>query len=176
LVARSETGQLAILELKNQEDRYVVQQLTRYFDAFLAERPFAEQMDYGQPIRLLAIAPTFHRDNFTDRKYSRISIEFLTFQLQPDQGGVSLTLSHLDTGGRTATHAPEQVAPSQPAVASPPKALFSLSFTLIVIASEAMFDRRPTRRFSPPSATLKFRPADERNHQRQQCAVWQWQK
>jgi hypothetical protein len=125
LVARSETGQLAILELKNQEDRYVVQQLTRYFDAFLAERPFAEQMDYGQPIRLLAIAPTFHRDNFTDRKYSRISIEFLTFQLQPDQGGVSLTLSHLDTGGRTATHAPEQVAPSQPAVASPPKALLS---------------------------------------------------
>jgi RecB family endonuclease NucS len=126
LVARSETGQLAILELKNQEDRYVVQQLTRYFDAFLAERPFAEQVDYGQPIRLLAIAPTFHRDNFTDRKYSRVSIEFLTFQLQPDQGGVSLTLSHLDTGGRTATHVPEQIAPSQPAVASPPKALLSL--------------------------------------------------
>ncbi|NEQ47591.1 MAG: DUF91 domain-containing protein [Leptolyngbya sp. SIOISBB] len=40
LVAVSETGQFIILELKNQEDRYIVQQLTRYFDAFIEERPF----------------------------------------------------------------------------------------------------------------------------------------
>ena len=40
LVAVSETGQLGILELKNQEDRYIVQQLTRYFDTFIEERPF----------------------------------------------------------------------------------------------------------------------------------------
>jgi RecB family endonuclease NucS len=64
LVAVSETGQLAILELKNQEDRYIVQQLTRYFDAFHAEKSFADRADYSQPMRLLAIAPSFHRDNF----------------------------------------------------------------------------------------------------------------
>lgn len=40
---------LAILELKNAEDRYIVQQLTRYYDNLLEERPLSSQIDYTQP-------------------------------------------------------------------------------------------------------------------------------
>lgn len=81
LIAISDIGQLAILELKSNEDRYIAQQLTRYFDAFIEEKPFAEKADYKQPIRLITIAPSFHRDSFVDRKYSQLDIEFLTFQI-----------------------------------------------------------------------------------------------
>lgn len=58
-----------VLELKNGEDRYIVQQLTRYYDALREEKPFNEKIDYEQPIVLIAITPSFHKDNFTDRKY-----------------------------------------------------------------------------------------------------------
>ncbi len=125
LVAISETGQLAILELKNQEDRYIHQQLTRYFDAFIAEKPFANIADYGQPIRLLAIAPTFHRDSFTDSKYSRIDIEFLTFNFASQDNRPALTLRHLDSGATGTVLLPQVLTDTIPEVHSPPKSLLS---------------------------------------------------
>ncbi|RUS94967.1 hypothetical protein DSM106972_092180 [Dulcicalothrix desertica PCC 7102] len=69
--------QLSILELKNTEDRYVVQQLTRYYDNLFDLKPFAEQIDYSLPVKLIALAPTFHRHNYIDRKYSRLDIDFV---------------------------------------------------------------------------------------------------
>jgi len=125
LVAVSETGQITILELKNQEDRYITQQLTRYFDAFLEEKPFADIADYSQPIRLLAIAPSFHRDNFTDRKYSCLNIEFLEFQVKPGQILI-LELKHLDTGELWAMEIPEPPSTPIQEIPSPPKSLLSL--------------------------------------------------
>ena len=98
LIAVSDTGQLVILELKNQEDRYITQQLTRYFDAILKVKPFETVADYTQPIRLLAIAPGFHRDNFIDRKYSQLKIEFLMFHVVQSHQTFALALKHLDTG------------------------------------------------------------------------------
>ena len=77
ILALSSDGQLTILELKNTEDRYVIQQLTRYYANLLENRPFPEEIDYGKPIRLIAIAPTFHRHNYIDRQYSRLSFEFI---------------------------------------------------------------------------------------------------
>lgn len=71
LIAISPDGEIVIVELKNCEDRYIVQQLTRYFDAVLQEKPFQEVVDYSKPIKLLAITPGFHRDNWIDRKYTR---------------------------------------------------------------------------------------------------------
>jgi len=126
LVAVSETGQVAILELKNQEDRYIHQQITRYFDVFLEEKPFADIADYSQPIRLLAIAPRFHRDNFIDRKYSRLDVEFLTFQVISHEHGHALQLQHLDTGVCTQIALPEVSGSPRPEVPPPPKALLSL--------------------------------------------------
>jgi RecB family endonuclease NucS len=57
-----ENKRLVVLELKNGEDRYVVQQLTRYYDALLEHKPFADRVDYDRPVRLIAITPKFHRD------------------------------------------------------------------------------------------------------------------
>ncbi|MBD2341801.1 DUF91 domain-containing protein [Calothrix sp. FACHB-156] len=75
ILALKQTKQLVILELKNTEDRYIVQQLTRYYDNLLDEKPFAEKIDYNQPVRLLAIAPSFHRHNLIDCKYNLLKID-----------------------------------------------------------------------------------------------------
>ena len=81
----SASKQLYILELKNTEDRYLVQQLTRYFDHIITERPLADQVDYSQPVRLIAIAPDFHDHNWIDRKYCNLEINFYQFRLQSQQ-------------------------------------------------------------------------------------------
>lgn len=49
IVAVDSSHRLVILELKNTEDRYIVQQLTRYYDALLEEKPFSDSVDYNQP-------------------------------------------------------------------------------------------------------------------------------
>ena len=85
-----------MLELKNGEDRYVVQQLTRYYDALLEHKPFAEGVDYDQPVRLIAITPKFHRDNFTDRKYHGLFFQFLQFAIVPDGEKLYLQLKDVD--------------------------------------------------------------------------------
>lgn len=84
IVAIDENKRLVVLELKNCEDRYVVQQLTRYYDALLEEKAFNEEIDYEKSVRLVAIAPSFHRDNFTDKKYSHLSIELFQFAILAD--------------------------------------------------------------------------------------------
>lgn len=59
----------------------MVQQLTRYYAAIADARPFEEQVDYSKPVALVAIAPCFHRDNWTDRQYSTLDLQFLQFQI-----------------------------------------------------------------------------------------------
>jgi RecB family endonuclease NucS len=81
ILALGENKQLVVLELKNTEDRYIVQQLTRYYDALLEEKPFREEVDYGQPVSLVAIKPIFHRDNLTDLKYHNLSFQLLQFSV-----------------------------------------------------------------------------------------------
>jgi RecB family endonuclease NucS len=96
IVAIGPQQSLVIIELKNVEDRYVVQQLTRYYDSLLMERPWVEQIDDSQPVRLVAIAPSFHRHNFVDRHYHRLGIEFLTFKVLQSQEGFTLHLTALE--------------------------------------------------------------------------------
>jgi hypothetical protein len=62
------TKQLLIIELKNEEDRGLVAQLTRYRKAIFLEKPFADKIDYSLPVKLVAIAPTFHEDNYSNPK------------------------------------------------------------------------------------------------------------
>ncbi|MCL1475769.1 endonuclease NucS domain-containing protein [Argonema antarcticum] len=97
ILALGENKQLVVLELKNVEDRYVVQQLTRYYHALREEMPFNEEVDYEQPIGLIAIAPSFHRDNFTDRKYNHLSVQFLQFQIFADGEKFYLQLKDVDS-------------------------------------------------------------------------------
>ncbi|MHC5612377.1 MAG: endonuclease NucS domain-containing protein [Nostoc sp.] len=97
ILALNETRQLVILELKNTEDRYVVQQLTRYYDNLLDEKPFQEQIDYNQPVRLLAIAPSFHRHNLIDRKHTKLIVDFLQVTIAQIHEDFHLQLQDTDT-------------------------------------------------------------------------------
>ena len=81
ILALSESGQLVIIELKNIEDRYVVQQLTRYYHSLVTEKPLADIVKYERPIRLIAIAPNFHRHNHIDQLYNKLSVEFFQFEI-----------------------------------------------------------------------------------------------
>ena len=73
-----------IIELKNEEDRGLISQLTRYRKALLIEKPFAEQIDYSLPVKLIAIAPTFHEDNYTDKEASKFENDFCLWEFSID--------------------------------------------------------------------------------------------
>ncbi|MEH2274324.1 MAG: endonuclease NucS domain-containing protein [Nostoc sp.] len=96
ILALNDKKQLVVLELKNGEDRYIVQQLTRYYEALLKNKPFQEEVDYEQPISLIVIKPNFHRDNFTDRKYNCLSIQFLRFEIFTDDERFYIHLRDID--------------------------------------------------------------------------------
>ncbi|MGJ5634007.1 endonuclease NucS domain-containing protein [Nostoc sp. CALU 1950] len=81
ILATGENNQLAIIELKNTEDRYVINQLTRYYDNLLEEQPSKTNINYDKEIRLLAICPSFHRHNLIDEKHSRLNLVYLLFSL-----------------------------------------------------------------------------------------------
>lgn len=82
ILAVDSNERLVVLELKNQVDRYIIQQLTRYYDNLLQEKPFRSEVDYRLPIRLIAITPALHKHNEIDQKYSKLNIEFFTFNLE----------------------------------------------------------------------------------------------
>lgn len=75
ILAIDNNQKLVVIELKNTEDRYLVQQLTRYYDNLLEKKPFKEQLDYEEPVRLVAVAPSFHKHNLIDRKYNKLENE-----------------------------------------------------------------------------------------------------
>lgn len=85
ILAIGKNKELIILELKIAEDRYVVQQLTRYYHSLLEEKPFFDQIDYSQPVHLIAILPSIHRDNLIDCKYHQLDIKFITFLMKQEQ-------------------------------------------------------------------------------------------
>lgn len=96
ILAVTPQRQLTVIELKNAEDRYVVQQLTRYYDSLIEEKPFSQEVDYNQSVRLIAIAPTFHRHNHIDKKYNRLPIEFIQTAISQDSDTFSLKIESLD--------------------------------------------------------------------------------
>lgn len=98
ILAIAPSRQLVILELKNTEDRSIVQQLTRYYSAIRKAQPFMEQVDYGRPIRLVAIAPSFHRYNWIDQEHTPLALEFCQFEIEGDRTtGLSLHLHNHST-------------------------------------------------------------------------------
>ena len=102
ILATTPEQQLVVLELKNVEDRYVVQQLTRYYASLRQAQPFADQVDYSLPIRLVAIAPTFHAHNHIDREHSRLDFEFYRFSIAEDGDRFRFQLANTDSAAETA--------------------------------------------------------------------------
>jgi RecB family endonuclease NucS len=94
ILAVNETKQLTIIELKNTQDRYIVQQLTRYYDNLVETKPFSDKIDYNQPVKLIAIKPSFHRHNHIDRKYTKLIVIFLQFTISQN---FQLQLQDIDT-------------------------------------------------------------------------------
>lgn len=90
--------QLVVQELKNDEYRGLVPQLTRYYTKLIEFKPFDPNIDYSQPIRLLAIAPSFHKQNLIDREYSKLSFDFLKFDVVQDGDNFIFNLTNIDTG------------------------------------------------------------------------------
>jgi RecB family endonuclease NucS len=126
LLAVDQNKGLTVVELKNSEDRYIVQQLTRYYDALEAAKPDLEGVDYTQPIHLVAIAPSFHRDSFIDRKYSHLQIQFLQLALLEDEKNLYFQLRNLDNEAVWVVAIPHPLEPQTVNVPSPPKALLNL--------------------------------------------------
>ncbi|WP_445246777.1 endonuclease NucS domain-containing protein [Microcoleus sp. OTE_8_concoct_300] len=121
IIAVDENKRLVVLELKNGEDRYVVQQLTRYYDALLEHKPFADRVDYDQPVRLIAIAPKFHRDNFTDRKYHGLFFQFWQFAIVLSEDHLNLRLKDVDNDHISQVEITYQPRESTDNIPSPPR-------------------------------------------------------
>jgi RecB family endonuclease NucS len=108
ILALRENKQLVVLELKNAEDRYIVQQLTRYYDALQEVKPLEDEIDYQQTISLIAIKPNFHRDNFIDKKYHHLSIDFFEFAILKDELNYYLQIKNLDNEKLSKIEIPHQ--------------------------------------------------------------------
>lgn len=116
LLAIDGRGQLVILELKNVEDRYILPQLTRYYHAVVQEQPFAERVDYTLPVRLVAIAPTFHAHTLIDREYSRLDVELWTFRLIADGDSLWLELKQWESDQTPQVKVPDAIRPFMVAI------------------------------------------------------------
>jgi RecB family endonuclease NucS len=127
ILAVGPAGQLCILELKNAEDRYVVQQITRYYDALLAEHPFCDQIDYQKPPILIVIAPSYHADTITDLKYHSLDIQPYSFELQDNVAAVEFRLVDRNKLVLTKTEISyPETSTSEHQVASPSRFLLNL--------------------------------------------------
>lgn len=98
IIAIEDSGRLVIIELKNVEDRYIIQQLTRYYANLLEEKPFAQKIDYSLSPRLIAIAPSYHRHNLIDRDHSCLTFELFRFYITGDNLSFELILEELGRG------------------------------------------------------------------------------
>ncbi|MDZ8066403.1 MAG: endonuclease NucS [Nostoc sp. DedQUE08] len=101
ILAIGENNQLAIIELKNTEDRYVINQLTRYYDNLLEEKPLKTNVNYDAEIRLLAICPSFHRHNLIDEKHSRLNFSLFTFFIVYENNEFYFHLSQIHNKSET---------------------------------------------------------------------------
>ena len=128
IVAAEPSNRLVVVELKNKEDRYVVQQLVRYYDAISTAATLPFEVDIEAPPRLVAIAPSFHADTLIDCKHSRLPIELFTFRLESSANEhLSLVLS--DPNGLDVSVLPLpkvlQTAPTDIHIPEPPRKLLN---------------------------------------------------
>ncbi|MEG4508246.1 hypothetical protein QUA81_32225 [Microcoleus sp. F6_B4] len=78
-------------------------------------------MDYAQPVRLIAIAPKFHRDNFTDRKYHGLFFKFLQFAIVRDGENLNLQLKNIDNEQISQVEITYQPTESTENIPNPPR-------------------------------------------------------
>ena len=109
VLASDNKNNLSIIELKNSEDRYIVQQLTRYYHGLIESKPKLDNIDYRKPVKLIAIAPSFHIHNFVDRIYTKLDFNFFTFDLSIDKltGNIFFELTNFHTKEKSVEQIPQ---------------------------------------------------------------------
>ena len=126
ILAIEPSDRLVIIELKNTEDRYVVQQLTRYYHAIKTAEtlPFSTNID--DP-RLLVIAPSFHTDTLIDCQYSTLNVELITFSLEAASDNINLVLRDASGNVLSTLHLLKALHHTQPqiSVSEPPRKLLN---------------------------------------------------
>ena len=96
ILAVDNEGRLLVLELKNVEDRYLIQQLTRYYANLLEEKPFQDKVDYSRPIKLIAIAPSYHRHNLIDKTHNNLAFHLFRFTVVEKEDKFYFVLQDLE--------------------------------------------------------------------------------
>jgi hypothetical protein len=96
ILAVDEEQNLAIVELKNIEDRHVVQQLTRYFDLVVNSNDSLSEFSKFKKVRLIGILPSVHPFNELDCKYHRLQFELLEFSVLLENENFYWNLKALD--------------------------------------------------------------------------------
>lgn len=97
ILAIDQNKRLVVIELKNSSDRYIVQQLTRYYASFHQKNPILPEVGSCQLSRLIAIMPSFHKHNLIDREYSKLDFEFWSFEVVQQINHFYLHLKNIDT-------------------------------------------------------------------------------
>lgn len=191
LLAVTQERQLTIVELKNIEDRYIIQQLTRYYEAVREYQPFSEKVNYQLPIRLIAIAPQLHQHNLIDQKYSQLSFELFTFRILATRAdSFYFELSDLDGKQKIRLDIPKKFHPflcsndeeiSQPSSfqLSPPKSLRILTeelsseqeaYILAIRKKLLVFDERMIEVGKTTRTMYGMRKGDKDIYQTKLCA------
>ncbi len=118
ILAVDEANQLVVIELKNTEDRYVVQQLVRYYDAIQSAETLPFEIATSAP-RLVAISPSFHADTLTDCRYCTLKIELMTFSLESSASAISLSIHDADGDTRSTLRLSRATSSGQPEIQIP---------------------------------------------------------
>lgn len=85
ILAVDEEQNLVILELKNTEDRHIIQQLTRYYDLIISSDEVLPEFSRDKRIRLIGILPSIHPFNELDCKYHKLDFELYSFSVSTSE-------------------------------------------------------------------------------------------
>lgn len=94
IIAKTHSDQLVVIELKIVQDRYIVQQLTRYFDYLKNHRTLVNLIDFDLPVKLIGILPSIHSDNLIDIKYHCLVFELYQYHIKLDQDKFYFECTH----------------------------------------------------------------------------------
>jgi len=81
ILAMDEEQNPVIIELKNIEDRHIIQQLTRYFDLVSSSNESLPEFPKLGKIRLIGILPNIHPFNELDCKHHKLKFELFEFSI-----------------------------------------------------------------------------------------------
>jgi hypothetical protein len=96
ILAIDQDQNLTIIELKNAEDRHLIQQLTRYFDLISNSHDAVLKPVENTKIRLIGIMPSIHIFNKLDCKYNKLNFELYSFSISKHNQTFYWLLDQLD--------------------------------------------------------------------------------